>query len=242
MMKPAILITGASKRLGKALALGMAEDGFTVLLHYFQSSEAAEATAAEVRQRGAECHLFQANLADGIAVHRLIRQVFEAPSGDWECCHLINNASIFEAGGLRQTSEALFDQHLHVNLKAPFFLTQSFATHCRAEGTVLNLLDTRIQTHSTTHFAYSLSKKMLYELTKMAAKELAPHIRVNGICPGLILPPDDQDESYLMEKSKTIPLQKIGAVAEIVQAVRFLRDSPFVTGDCLFLDGGEHLG
>lgn len=241
-MKPAVLITGASKRIGQALALGMAQDGFTILLHYFQSAQGAEATAEAIEKMGAACHLFKADLSDMAAVNHLAQQVFEAPSKDWECRHLIHNASVFEAGSLHQTSEGLFDRHLQVNLKAPFFLTRSFAAGFRGEGSVINLLDTRIQNHSTTHFAYSLSKKMLFEFTKMAAKELAPRLRVNGVCPGLILPPDDEDELYLMEKSKTIPLQKIGSVAEILQAVRFLRDSPFVTGDCLFLDGGEHLG
>ena len=83
---------------------------------------------------------------------------------------------------------------------------------------------------------------MLHEFTKMAAKELAPRIRVNGVCPGLILPPADQDEAYLVRKSTSIPLQRIGDISDIVDAVHFLRDSRFVTGDCLFLDGGEHLG
>lgn len=238
-MPPTVLITGASKRIGKAIALGMAKDGYTILLHYSTSVARAQETAEEIRNMGGLCHLLQADLSEHTQIKALIQQAFETAS---ECQHLINNAAIFKAGTLRETTEALFDEHLLTNLKAPVFLTQHFAKRCLGEGLVINLLDTRIRNHATTHFAYSLSKKMLYEFTRMAAKELAPQIRVNGICPGLILPPQDKDETYLAQKSETIPLKKFGDLADIVQAVRFLRDNPFITGDCLFLDGGEHLG
>jgi len=237
--QPAVLITGAAKRIGKAIALRMAREGYTVLLHYHRSQSAAAVTAAEINQLGAECHLLQANLAVTAEVRDLVRRALEkAPN----CRHLVNSASIFEPNTLGETSEDLFDRHLAINFKAPFFLTQQFAAHCTVAGSVINLLDTRIRSHSISHFAYSLSKKMLYEFTKMAAKELAPRLRVNGVCPGLILPAEDEDDSYLARKSATIPLQHSGDVADVVDAVCFLRDSSFITGDCLFLDGGEHLG
>ncbi len=237
-MPSAVLITGASKRIGKAIALGMAQDGYTILLHYRDSHQAAQETARAVEKAGAICILLKADLSDSGQVKTLIKTVFEmAP----ECDLLINNASIFEANSLMETSEDQFERHFATNLKAPFFLTQGFARLCQKEGVVINLLDTRIRHNSTTHFAYSLTKKALSDFTVMAAKELAPKIRVNGICPGLILPPEGKDARDLEAKSQRIPLQRWGDPSQIVHALRFLLENSFITGDCLFLDGGEHL-
>ncbi|MBF0277558.1 MAG: SDR family oxidoreductase [SAR324 cluster bacterium] len=237
-MAPAVLITGASKRIGKALSLGMAQEGYKVLLHYRHSRQEAEETADAIEKIGSTCILFKSDLSDSLQMRELVRQAFEAAP---ECNVLINNASIFEENSLMNTSEAQFDQHFAINLKAPFFLTQGFARCCRSEGSVINLLDTRIKNNSSTHSAYSLSKKALYDFTLMAAKELAPRIRVNGISPGLILPPEGSGMDYLAEKSKKVPLQRYGDLNQIVQALRFLLSNSFITGDCLFLDGGEHL-
>ena len=238
-MNAAVLITGASRRIGKAIAHGMAQDGYNVLLHYFHSSEAARETAKKVETSGVDCHLLKADLSSVHQVKKLLHQSFQLEP---HCNLLINNAAVFEAGSLMNTTEILLERTWQVNLKAPWLLTRGFSRFCSAEGTIVNLLDTRVTKYSSTHFAYSLSKKMLYELTKMAALELAPRIRVNGICPGFILPPEGKDSHFLEMKSEEIPLKHCGNVADVVRAVRFLRDSDFVTGDCLFLDGGEHLG
>ena len=238
-MAAAVLITGASRRIGKAIAQGMAQDGYTILLHYHHSAEAAKETAKQVEANGVDCHLLKADLCNACQIQSLLDQAFRLEP---QCNFLINNAAVFETGSLLNTTETLLEQSWQVNLKAPFLLIQGFTRFCPAEGTVVNLLDTRITQYSSTHFAYSLSKKMLFELTKMAALELAPRIRVNGICPGYILTPEGKDSHFLKTKSEEIPLRHCGNVEDIVRAVRFLRDSDFVTGDCLFLDGGEHLG
>ena len=238
LMQPAVLITGASQRIGRALALAMAEEGYTILLHYRHSRQEAQTSAKEVEQAGANCVLLQADLSELSQVKRLLEQSFEVAPG---CNVLINNASQFEANSLMKTTEAQFEAHFSINLKAPFFLTQGFAERCQEEGLVINMLDTHIQHNTTPHFAYLLSKKALYDFTTMAAKELAPKIRVNGICPGLILPPKGKDIHYLEAKSQTIPLQHYGDVSDIVQSIRFVVNNRFITGDCLFLDGGEHL-
>ena len=238
-MPAAVLITGASRRIGKAIAHGLAQDGYNVLLHYFHSVEAARETAKKIKTSGVDCHLLKADLSSSRQVQELLRQSFQLEP---HCNLLINNAAVFEAGSLMNTTEILLERTWQVNLKAPWLLTRGFGRFCSAEGSIVNLLDTRITQYSSTHFAYSLSKKMLYELTKMAALELAPRIRVNGICPGFILPPEGKGSHFLKMKSEEIPLKHCGNVEDVVRAVRFLRDSDFVTGDCLFLDGGEHLG
>ncbi len=238
-MPAAVLITGGSRRIGKAIARGMAQDGYTVLLHYHHSEEAARETAKQMEASGVVCHMLKASLSNASQVQTLIEQAFQIEP---QCNLLVNNAAAFEAGSLMETTGALLERSWQVNLKAPLLLMQGFSRLCRTEGSIVNLLDTRITQNSSTHFAYSMSKKILFESTKMAALELAPRIRVNGLCPGLILPPEGEGSRFLETKCKELPLQRYGNVEDVVRAVRFFRDTNFVTGDCLFLDGGEHLG
>ena len=235
--KGAALVTGGARRIGAAIALALARDGYDIALHYRTSTESAARTESEIQRMGRECRLFRCDLNDHQETAALIPSVREHFS---HLDVLINNASIFERGTLQETSRDLFERHFNINFKAPFFLTQAFAEGC-AHGQIINILDTRVSRSDPHHAAYTLSKKALLDLTQMAAREMGPAIRVNGVSPGMILPPPGGVVDDLERRSAALPLKRIGDTANLVAAVRFLLDNPFVTGECIYVDGGEHL-
>ena len=235
--KGAALVTGGARRIGAAIALALARDGYDIALHYRTSTESAARTEREIQGLGRECRLFRCDLNDPEETAALIPSVREQFS---HLDVLINNASIFERGTLRETSRDLFERHFNINFKAPFFLTQAFAEGC-AHGQIINILDTRVSRSDPHHAAYTLSKKALLDLTQMAAREMGPAIRVNSVSPGMILPPPGGVVDDLERRSADLPLKRIGDTANLVAAVRFLLDNPFVTGECIYVDGGEHL-
>lgn len=236
-MNNAALITGGAKRIGKALALNLAEKGFSIAIHYNSSFDEAENTKNEIKKLGVNCETFKCNLEN-------IKDVLELVSKVKECFPdlniLINNASIFDNVEFFDVTPEFFDKDFNINFKAPFFLSQSFAKNVDA-GLIINFLDTRINRTATEHFVYNLSKKCLYHFTRMAAKELAPRIRVNGICPGPILPPPGESEKYLEKITEKVPMKKTGNPGDIVNAFNYFLDNDFVTGECIFVDGGKHL-
>lgn len=233
----AALVTGGARRLGRAIALALAREGFDIALHFQSSAAAAKEVQSEIEGLGVRCELFQAEFGPGFDAHALVNKVVQRFS---HLSVLINNVSVFERGTLLDTDDDLFDRVMAVNLRAPFFLSQAFAIFCES-GLIVNLLDTRVAHNAIEHFVYTLSKKALREFTRMAAVELAPNFRVNAVCPGLILPPHGENESYLVEKAKTIPARRHGSEEDIARAVLFFVNNPFVTGQELFVDGGEHL-
>ena len=237
MAKKSALVTGSAKRIGKAIALHLAESGFDIALHYNTSRSEVEETANEIKNKGQSCVLFQSDLSNINNVLTLIDKVKEPfPS----LSLLINNASIFEKRSFMETDLNFFENYFNVNFKAPFFLSQDFAKTFQ-KGNIINLLDTNITRDRTKYFAYNLTKKMLYEFTKMAAVELAPDIRVNAIAPSPILPPSDKEKEFLERSLKSIPLKKWGSIQNIIQSMDFLLENDYVTGQCIFTDGGEHL-
>lgn len=237
-MNSTALVTGGGRRIGQAIVRGLAEAGWDVALHYHGSQEGAEEMAAHVETLGRRCHLFQADFGVMEEVLGLIPRVFEQLP---DCSLLVNNAAIFQRGRLLETDLDLFEHHFQINFRAPFFLTRDFARHCE-RGQVINILDTKITEELVNYFAYTLTKKALYAFTRMAAKELGPRIRVNGVAPGLILPPPGKGEAFLEKLGRRTPLGRHGEVKDVVDAVLFLAQSPFITGECLFVDGGEQLG
>jgi len=223
--------------LGKAISLSLAERGYDIAIHYNHSDLEAIETANLIKEKGRLCETFQSNLSDIKQVRSLVPKVLEAFP---KCSILVNSASIFENIGFIDVTEEIFERDFNTNFKAPFFLSQDFSKGSDAE-LIINMLDTRINKIETDHFSYNLSKKALRDFTLMAAKALGPKIRVNGICPGPILPPPDKDIKYLEEIAKNTPLEKPGNPDYIITAVKYLLDNPFVTGQCLFVDGGQHL-
>lgn len=236
--RPTALVTGGAVRLGQAIAIGLAQDGYAVALHYHQSEEAALKTQHHIHEIGGTCELFKADLTVPGMDRILMDQVVDRFS---TLNLLINNASLFENISFMETTPEIFDTHFTLNLRTPFFLTQYFAAANPQQGHVINLLDTRIVQVRQDYFAYTMTKKCLTDFTKMAALALGPHIRVNGICPGPVLPPPGKDASYLVEKAKRLPVHEIGSTDSILQALRYLQNNRAVTGDTLFVDSGEHL-
>jgi pteridine reductase len=236
-MKKAALITGGARRLGKAVALALAKKGYDIALHCNRSEAEAVATANSVRREGRACEVFVSDLADDAGLSGLIpavRQCFP------HCRLLVNNASVFERASFAGTDPERFDRMMRIHVKAPFFLAQSFASHFRA-GHVINFCDAKITSAFVSHFAYSLSKKTLFEFTRMAAKALGPSIRVNAVAPGIILPSREFDESDLVRLAMKIPLQRKGNASDVASAIVFLEENAYITGQCLFVDGGESI-
>jgi NAD(P)-dependent dehydrogenase (short-subunit alcohol dehydrogenase family) len=233
----AAFVTGAAKRLGREIAMTLARKGYDIALHYRASPDDAQALAEDIRRLGRKCVPIEADLADLRQVQALMPAALQALP---HCNLLVNNASLFERCEFLETTEELFEREMNVNFRAPFFLARDFARRC-GKGHIINLLDTKIAKQSAAYFIYTLSKKALAEFTLMAAKTLAPNIRVNGICPGPMLPPPGQTEEYLQSLAKTVPLGHVGDPSMIASAVAFLIDNEFITGQWLYVDGGQHL-
>ena len=236
-MSKAALITGGGVRLGKAMALTLAEMGYDIALHYNRSGDESEKTAGEIRALGRECEIFQADLLNMEETHTLVPRVFEVFP---ECSILINSASVFENVSFQDVTEESYNRDMTVNFKAPFFLSQAFSKEAAAE-LIVNMLDSRISKYETGHFVYNISKKALRDLTLMAARALGPKVRVNGICPGPVLPPPGKNDDYLMRISGDTPIGKPGNPGYITAALKYIIENTYITGECLFVDGGQHL-
>ncbi len=236
-MKPAALVTGAARRLGRQIALHLASNGYDIALHYNTSEGEAKKTAAEITALGARCEILKADLADTAVYETLVSKAHKAFPG---LSALVNSASIFERAPLMESDAALYEKEMTVNLQAPVFLTQAFARTVK-QGCVVNLLDANVTTYNHPYFFYLLSKKALLEFTRMAAAQLGPAIRVNGVCPGFTLPPEGWDKTFQAKLEARLPLKKIATPEDIAQAVHLLIHTQSLTGQVLFVDGGESL-
>ncbi len=235
--KGTALVTGGAKRIGKEICLALGRMGYNVAVHYHSSRRQAEETAKQIRHNKVECEIFPCDLNRQQRTLSIIQSVYTRFP---DLNVLVNSASIFKKSRLATTDLHLFQEHFATNFHAPYILICEFARLCR-RGHIINLLDTDITRNKTEYFSYLLMKKALADLTKMAAVALSPQIRVNGICPGLILPPPGQGDEYLQRQAKNVPLQKKGEVDNITHSLRFLLGNDYVTGQFIFNDGGEHL-
>lgn len=236
-MKKAALITGGAVRIGREISLNLAQKGYDIALHYNSSEKEALATRKLILDAGAGCELFRCDLSSPHDARELVPEVVKTFEG---LCVLVNNASIFENIAFRDVTPEFLETDMAVNFKAPFFLSQSFSTETSG-GLIVNFLDTRIRKNPVEHFCYNLSKKSLYNLTKMLARELAPDFRVNAVCPGAILAPQGFGEDYLHEMARGAPMRRPGSIEDIINAFNYLLDNDYVTGECLFVDGGKSL-
>ncbi len=236
-MQDAALITGGAKRIGKEISLLLSALGYDIALHYNHSAAEARQTSLQIQSNGVRCETFRCDLSSEKNVSGLISTVKRKfPNLNL----LVNSASIFEKSSLIAGSASALNTHFAANLKAPYILSCQFARACK-KGQIINLLDTNISKNKTAYSAYLLSKKSLAEFTKLAAVEFAPNIRVNAIAPGLILPPERKNKDYLERLAKRIPLKRRGHPGQIALTVQFLLENDFVTGQTIFVDGGEHL-
>ncbi len=232
------LVTGASKRIGRAVAVALAEEGVHIVAHDRKSQETETVKVCdEVVACGAKSWKVIADLEKPEEYETLIARTLKT-AGSLDI--LINNASIFLPNTLMDVGFGDVSRHLHVNAWTPFVLGREFA-RLVSRGKIINLLDAKITGYDRTHVAYILSKQMLATLTKMCALEFAPNITVNGVAPGLILPPAGKDESYLEQLAQSVPLKHHGAPDDVADAVLYLLKADFVTGQIIYVDGGGHL-
>ncbi len=234
-MNGAALITGGAIRLGRAFALELARLGYDIAIHFNQSPP--DGAVDEIRRLGVSCECFQANFTADPDFEGLVAAARDRFPG---LNVLVNSASVYDAAPLSETSLAVFDRQFAVNLRAPYFLTQAFARGCGA-GNVINIIDNKIAFNQYHYSAYLLTKKALAELTKLAAVELAPNIRVNGIAPGVTLPMSARSPEYIAWRVRGIPVRRQGDVDYLLQAMRYILANEFVTGQILTVDGGESL-
>ncbi len=240
-MPRAALVTGAAQRIGRAIALALAMDGWAVAVHYRRSHEKAEALVSEITAKGGRAVALAADLADEAEVEQLVPRA-AAALGPLGC--LVNNASLFENDTVRSATRQSWDAHIATNLRAPFVLIQGFAAQlpATAEGAVVNLLDERVWSLTPYFVSYTVSKMGLWTLTRTMALALAPRIRVNGIGPGPTLPSPRQTPEHFARQSAEVPLQHGTSPEEIAAATRFILAAPAMTGQMIALDGGQHLG
>ncbi len=235
------VVTGGAIRLGKAMALRLAETGMRIVVHYGHSADEAEQTCEEIRRLGTEAISVQADLMHPEAAAETIFQTARKEFGGADV--LINSAAIFEAARLADTSGELFDRHLQINLKSPFFLAKQFAADLedRTEAAIINIADWRATHPDPDYLAYTLTKSALVSLTEGLAKDLAPRTRVNAIAPGAILPPPNESEAEFEKRGENNLLGHTGTAADIAEAALYLLEADFITGHLLYVNGGEHL-
>lgn len=237
---PVALVTGASTRIGAAIASALARAGHAVVIHYRSDEAGARSVQNDILAAGGRAEIIRADLADRAARHTLIAQASHAFG---PLSTLINNASTFEPDSARDVDEALWDAHFAVHAEAPIFLARDFAAQCPkgTEGNIINIIDERILHPSPAYFSYTLSKSVLWTATRTMAQTFAPAIRVNAIGPGPVLPHKGQSRAEFEQSVAALPLERNADPDEIAQGVLAILAMPAYTGQMLALDGGKHL-
>jgi NAD(P)-dependent dehydrogenase (short-subunit alcohol dehydrogenase family) len=235
-----VLVTGAARRLGRAIALDLARAGWQVAVHYRGSRADAEQTVADCSAQ-APAAAFQADLAHEAEVRALLAQVV-AHFGRVDA--VVNNASRFEHDDAESFSYAALAAHLASNTAAPVVLAQALAAHLKAQGgtgVVVNLLDQKLWNPNPDFFSYTLSKAALEAATTLLAQALAPQVRVVGVAPGLTLTSHLLSQEQFEQLHRLSPLGRSSTPEDVAHAVRFALDNGSITGTTLLVDGGQHL-
>ncbi len=233
-----ILITGAGVRLGRQMAISLAQAGANIMLHYGSSKQDAEETASEIHKTGQKAWLLQADLSDMSAASQL--PVHARQFGPIYA--VIHNAAIFEPLYLKDVNPENWQRHMDINLGAPFFISQSFYNGLLPDetGRIITMLDWRSLRPGLDHMPYTVSKAALASLTQSLAVAMAPRVTVNGIALGAILPPEDG--TPVDKIIQRVPLKRWAQLDELSQTALFLLDGPeYITGEIIHLDGGRHL-
>ena len=249
-MSKLALITGGAKRIGKGIALSLAQNGFDVVIHYSESRKEAEELVAKLKSFGIAAFCIKANLLNDNEITSLIEEATQTVGKPINL--LVNNASIFENDSLLSLTLESWDRHFFTNLKAPVFLSKEFSKqvpdHFKdenneiiASSNIINIIDQKVLNLNPRFFSYTLAKSSLLNFTKIAAQELGPKIRVNAIGPGPILKASHQSEEQFQNQRKSTLLKRGSDVQEISRAILYIVSSPGLTGQLITLDGGEHL-
>ena len=236
--RPAVLVTGGARRIGRAIVEDLVANGFDVAIHYHGSRHEAEAVAQFAERQGARAIICEADLADPDAPFRMFA---EALSALGRIDLLINNASVFEDDSIGTMTAESFDQHFAIHVRTPSLLAQAFAAQSLERGLIVNIIDQRVWRLRPTYYSCTLSKAALWTATQTMAQALGPVIRVNAIGPGPTLPNSRQSQEDFLGQQKGLILQKGPELAEFGQTIRYFWDAPSVTGQMIALDGGQHL-
>lgn len=233
-----ILITGAAVRVGRAMALSVADAGCNVVIHYHRSDEDAQKTQTDIIAKGVECYLIKGDLANPDDAGNLVYQASEFGP----LSAIVNSASLFQNYFLADTDIKVWDMHMAVNLRAPFLISQAFAKIAgdKPGGRIVNVLDWRALRPGADHFAYTISKAGLVAMTRSLAIGLAPNITVNGIAFGAILPPSDGAKTNNILDN--VPAKRWANLDEVGKTLLFLLQGPtYITGEIIHLAGGRQL-
>jgi pteridine reductase len=237
----AALVTGAGRRVGRAIAVGLGARGMRVAVHYHGSEEGAAGTARLIAAAGGDARVMQADLADSDAPAALVADAVHAWGG---LDVLVNSAAIMERTPFGGTSAAAWDRILAINLRAPFLLAQAAAPHRRAAsagGAIVNIADLAAFEVWPAYIPHGISKLGVVRLTESLARVLAPEVRVNAVAPGTVLLPDGWSAADADRLRETTPLGRHGTPEDVVQAVLYLLDAGFVTGETIVVDGGRRV-
>lgn len=251
MHKQKALVTGAGKRIGRAMALYLGQRGFDVAVHYSNSQGGAEEVVAQLRALGVSAVSLQADLLIETEMQTLVARAREALGGPLTL--LVNNASIFEQDTIETATRESWDRHIESNLRAPVVLTQSFAAQAPAakvdalgetvaQALVVNLIDQRVRKLTPDFMSYTVAKMGLWAFTQTAAQALAPHVRVNAIGPGPTLQGAHQTAQDFAAQRKATVLGRGSNTEDITAALGYFCDAHGVTGQLICTDGGQHLG
>ncbi len=234
------LVTGGAKRVGKAIALGLAASGADVFIHYNSSAGPAEETLAEIQALGVRGAIGSVDLGNSATAPDLIAMATEALG---PVSLLVNSASGFATDTIEDITIEGWRRTQDLTLATPVFLSQAFAAALPGgvSGAVINITDVRTLTPYQKHFSYVIAKGGIDTFTRTAALQLAPQIRVNAVALGVILPPPGEDAAYVEELAAQLPLERVGGTDPVVAAVLHLMRNDFITGEIVRLDGGSHL-
>ncbi|HSW08212.1 SDR family oxidoreductase [Aquabacterium sp.] len=243
--RPLVLVTGAARRIGREIALELATHGWDVALHCRHSRDDAQATAAQVQAAGGQAEVFEADLADTAACEALVPAVL------LRCGRLdavVNSASLFEYDDVGSFTVGMMERHWRANTAPAIVLARALHEHLverqaqgDVQGCVVNLLDQKLVNPNPDYLSYTLSKAALDAATTMLAQALAPILRVCGVAPGVTLPSGTMTSDEFARAHQLTPLQRSSTAADIARTVRFLLESPAITGTTVLVDGGQHL-
>jgi len=236
-----VLVTGGARRLGRDIALELASAGWSLAVHYRHSAEDAQSTARQALELGVRAHCLAADLSDEAATAGLVPAVVRH-FGRIDA--VINNASLFEHDDVETFGYDAMERHWRSNVGAPLLLARALHSHLQGsgrQGCVINLLDQKLWNPNPDYLSYTLSKAALEAANTLLAQALAPIVRVCGVAPGITLPSGPMSNDDFSKAHRLTPLQRSSTGTDIARAVRFLLESPAITGTTLLVDGGQHL-
>lgn len=233
------LVTGGGHRVGKAIALALGERGMDVAVHYNATAEGAAQTVRELQHLGVRAESFAGDLTDAATPPRLVAQLMQSFDG---LDVLVNSAAIMRRTPFGETGIEDWDEILALNLRAPFFLSQAAAPHLRERrGSIVNISDLAAFETWPGYLPHGISKAGIVHMTRGLARVLAPEVRVNAIAPGTVLLPDSWTDTEREHLDRTTPLRRPGSPADVTQALLYLLDAEYVTGETIIVDGGRHV-